>query len=63
MSNDKQRYINKEKGKQGYNQELEVQNIKSSNGIIGLAIGDALGVPAEFKYREELRRKPITNMI
>lgn len=36
---------------------------KSSNGIIGLAIGDALGVPAEFKSREELRRYPIINMI
>lgn len=37
--------------------------IKSSNGIIGFAIGDALGVPAEFKSREELKRYPITDMI
>lgn len=37
--------------------------MKSKNGIIGLAIGDALGVPAEFKSREELKIKPITDMI
>lgn len=37
--------------------------IKSKNGIIGFAIGDALGVPAEFKSREELKRYPITDMI
>lgn len=40
-----------------------MEDIKSSNGIIGLAIGDSLGVPAEFKSREELRRYPITDMI
>lgn len=39
------------------------KNKKSSNGIIGLAVGDALGVPAEFKSREELRRYPIVDMI
>ena len=33
------------------------------NGILGLAVGDALGVPAEFKSREELNRCPITDMI
>lgn len=31
--------------------------------IIGLAVADALGVPAEFLSREELTRKPITDMI
>ena len=35
---------------------------KLKDGIIGLAIGDALGVPAEFKSREELTRDPITDM-
>lgn len=40
-----------------------MQNLNLSNGIIGLAIGDALGVPAEFKSREELKRYPITDMI
>lgn len=39
------------------------QYTKSNNGIIGFTIGDALGVPAEFKPREELRSYPITDMI
>lgn len=30
--------------------------------ILGLAVGDALGVPAEFKYREELDKNPVTDM-
>ena len=33
------------------------------DGIVGLAIGDALGVPTEFKSREELERYPITDMV
>ncbi len=36
--------------------------IDSKNGIIGLAIGDALGVPGEFKSREYLKMDPITTM-
>ena len=32
------------------------------NGIIGIAIGDALGVPVEFESRESLERNPVTNM-
>ena len=36
-------------------------NVK--DGIIGFAIGDALGVPAEFKSRDELKSYPITDMI
>ncbi|MET1258575.1 ADP-ribosylglycohydrolase family protein [Flagellimonas sp. DF-77] len=33
------------------------------NGIIGLAIGDALGVPVEFISREELNASPVMDMI
>lgn len=36
---------------------------KIKDGIIGLAIGDAMGVPGEFKDREELKNNPITDMI
>lgn len=31
--------------------------------IIGHAVGDALGVPAEFVPREKLQKHPITDMI
>ena len=31
--------------------------------LYGLAIGDALGVPAEFKYRDDVRDMNITEMI
>lgn len=31
--------------------------------LYGLAIGDALGVPAEFKYRDDVRNMNITEMI
>ena len=37
--------------------------MKVKDGIIGLLIGDALGVPVEFKSREYLRENPITGMI
>ena len=33
------------------------------NALLGSAIGDALGVPAEFKSRYELKYKPITDMV
>lgn len=36
---------------------------KLYDGLLGLAIGDALGVPAEFMSRKHLNRKPITDMI
>lgn len=32
------------------------------DGIMGLVVGDALGVPVEFEDRESLRRLPITSM-
>ncbi len=34
----------------------------SKNGIVGLAIGDAMGVPLEFCTREELQKSPTTEM-
>ena len=37
--------------------------IDSKNGIIGLAIGDAMGVPLEFRRREELMANPTTEMV
>lgn len=32
------------------------------DGILGFAIGDALGVPVEYYTREELQKHPVTNM-
>ena len=34
----------------------------SFDGILGLAIGDALGVPVEFTYREDLASAPVIDM-
>ena len=36
---------------------------KIVDGIVGFAIGDALGVPVEFKSREQLKENPIKDMI
>lgn len=33
------------------------------NALLGSAIGDALGVPAEFESRDHLRKHPITDMV
>jgi len=38
-------------------------NNKIKNAFLGLAIGDALGVPVEFQTREQLKQKPIEDMI
>lgn len=32
-------------------------------GLLGVAVGDALGVPVEFMTRQELRREPVKKMI
>lgn len=32
------------------------------NGMLGLVVGDALGVPVEFQPREKLERDPVTGM-
>ena len=37
------------------------EKIKST--FLGLAVGDALGVPVEFKSREEISKNPVTEMI
>ena len=36
--------------------------MKVKDGIIGLIIGDALGVPVEFSSRQELEQTPVTRM-
>ena len=36
---------------------------KYAASIMGLVIGDALGVPVEFVSRDELKDNPITDMI
>lgn len=33
------------------------------DGIIGVIVGDALGSPAQFRWREDLKRNPITDMV
>ena len=35
---------------------------KIFGGIVGLVVGDALGVPVEFMSRNELKSNPVTNM-
>ena len=32
------------------------------DGILGLAVGDALGVPVEFRIRDSLKLEPVTGM-
>ena len=36
---------------------------KILSGIMGLCIGDAVGVPVEFKSREFMNKKPVKDMI
>ena len=33
-----------------------------TSGIIGFTVGDILGVPVEFKTREELRQNPVLDL-
>lgn len=37
--------------------------LDSKNGIIGLAVGDAMGVPLEFCFRDKLQKNPVTEML
>lgn len=41
---------------------MMTEKINKMDGLWGLFVADALGVPAEFKSREMLRRKPVTDM-
>ena len=36
---------------------------KVLDGLFGLCVGDALGVPVEFKSRSSLKENPVTDMI
>ena len=36
--------------------------MKVKDGIIGLVVGDALGVPVEFYRIEDLEKNPVTGM-
>lgn len=38
-------------------------DLKYLDGLMGFVIGDAMGVPLEFKSREELLKNPVTKMI
>jgi ADP-ribosyl-[dinitrogen reductase] hydrolase len=47
-----------------YIKELEKTSLNTCKDLLfGVAIGDALGVPVEFKSREEIGRQPVTDMI
>ncbi|MCF0227096.1 MAG: ADP-ribosylglycohydrolase family protein [Methanobrevibacter sp.] len=37
--------------------------MKVKDGIVGFVVADALGVPVEFSQRDELLKKPVTDMI
>jgi ADP-ribosyl-[dinitrogen reductase] hydrolase len=48
----------------GYTKNGGQLNLKSCKDILfGVAIGDALGVPVEFKSRAEISRQPVMDMI
>ena len=40
-----------------------MKHSRIKDALIGLAVGDALGVPVEFKSRHALSQQPITDMI
>lgn len=42
--------------------QQEIRSKKYISAIIGLVVGDALGVPVEFKSRAELKDSPVTGM-
>ena len=42
---------------------LNMSRQKLTEGMIGLAVGDAVGVPAEFKDRDTMKSRPVTDMV
>jgi ADP-ribosylglycohydrolase len=36
---------------------------KINSFLLGVAVGDAVGVPYEFRYREIMLKKPATDMV
>ncbi|OXB10339.1 O-acetyl-ADP-ribose deacetylase [Flavobacterium reichenbachii] len=47
-----------------YNDIMEDDfDYKIKSGLFGVAVGDALGVPVEFKSREELKENPVQDMM
>lgn len=48
--------------KDGGNMRKELEMNRYIGAVLGLVVGDALGVPAEFKSREELKENPVTDM-
>jgi ADP-ribosylglycohydrolase len=47
-----------------YTKKGEKLNLNTCKDLLfGVAVGDALGVPVEFKSREEISRQPVTDMI
>jgi len=48
----------------GYTEKMEKLNLNTCKDLLfGVAVGDALGVPVEFKSREEISLQPVTDMI
>lgn len=49
--------------KDGGNMKKELEMNRYIAAVLGLVVGDALGVPVEFKSRAELKENPVTDMI
>lgn len=43
--------------------DMKILRDRLLGGLWGAVVGDALGVPVEFSYREDLHRSPVTGMI
>lgn len=49
--------------KDGGNMKKELEMNRYIGAVLGLVVGDALGVPVEFKSRVKLKANPVTDMI